>query len=177
MPELHRRPTGVGSRTIWDVALPLRQAVRAIVIDDVGRLLLVRFVGFQDGDLWAAPGGGIEPGESPESAIRRELHEEVGLRDPVVGPPIWKRTHFFSFLTDYSGQQETYFLVTAYEQNGPPAFSTEKLLAEGVNGSRWWTLAELNESKDVRFAPTKLPELYEALLSDGPPDELVDTGE
>jgi hypothetical protein len=29
----------------------LRQAVRAIVTDEAGRLLLVRFVGFAEGDL------------------------------------------------------------------------------------------------------------------------------
>jgi 8-oxo-dGTP pyrophosphatase MutT (NUDIX family) len=28
---------------------------------------------------WAVPGGGIEPGESPEEAARREVHEELGL--------------------------------------------------------------------------------------------------
>ncbi len=37
---------------------------------------------------WALPGGRIDPGESPEEAVRRELHEEVGLRvadDALLG--------------------------------------------------------------------------------------------
>jgi 8-oxo-dGTP diphosphatase len=157
--------------------LPLRQAVRAIVTDEAGRLLLVHFVGGPEGDLWATPGGGIEPGESPESAIRRELHEEVGLLDPKIGPPIWTRTHLFTFLPQFSGQQETFFLVPVQGQNGPPALSAKELLAEGVTGSRWWTLAELKDSKTTRFAPRNLPELYESLLIAGPPEKPIDAGE
>ena len=159
------------------MALPLRQAVRAIVTDEEGRLLLVRFVGFPGGDLWAAPGGGIEPGESPESAIRRELHEEVGFLNATVGPRIWTRTHVITFLPQFSGQQETFFLVPAQGRNGSPALSANDLLAEGVNGSRWWTLAELKDAGTVRFAPRRLPDLYESLLLAGPPEKPLDTGE
>ena len=37
---------------------------------------------------WALPGGHIEPGESPEEAVLRELEEEVGLKlnpDHIIG--------------------------------------------------------------------------------------------
>lgn len=47
----------------------------------------------------------------------------------------------------------------------------------GVTGSRWWTSTELKNSKTTRFAPGKLPELYESLLIAGPPEEPIDTGE
>jgi 8-oxo-dGTP diphosphatase len=154
----------------------LREAVRAVVTDEEGRLLLVCF-GLPDGPLWAAPGGGIEHGESHETAIRRELHEEVGLQGADIGPAIWRRTHIFSFSPEFDGQRETFYLVRVREEvGGPPAFSDQQLRAEGLTGSRWWTRAELRDSDGHRFAPKSLPDLYEALLTSGPPDEPIDAG-
>jgi 8-oxo-dGTP diphosphatase len=158
------------------VDLPLREAVRAIVVDDAQRLLLVRFE-FPDREVWAAPGGGIERGESHEAAVRRELREEVGVRDVALGPPVWKRIHRFTTMPGYSGQRETFYLVPLHGTPGTPAFSDEELRAEGLAGSRWWTLKELNNAQHTRFAPQRLPELYESLLQRGPPEEPIDTGE
>lgn len=48
----------------------------ALLDDDAGRLLLVRKAGTQ---WFMQAGGKIEEGESPISALRRELSEEIGL--------------------------------------------------------------------------------------------------
>lgn len=57
--------------------MDLRVAAYAVVTDDDGRLLLARWT---EGRrvAWTMPGGGLEPGESPEDAVRRELREETG---------------------------------------------------------------------------------------------------
>ena len=70
--------------------LRIRPSARAVIIDPEGRVLLVRFE-FPRGTVWATPGGGQEPGEDDEATIRRELDEEVGLRDLVIGAHLWTR--------------------------------------------------------------------------------------
>jgi 8-oxo-dGTP diphosphatase len=157
------------------MALPLREAVRAVVMDAEDRLLLVRF-GLSDRPFWATPGGGIESGESHEAAIRRELHEEVGLTDVELGPAIWTRTHVFPLSPEFGGQRETFYLVRIREAGGAPAFSARELRAEGVTGSRWWAAGELAAARQERFVPIRLVELYDTLRLDGPPADLVDIG-
>jgi TDG/mug DNA glycosylase family protein len=154
--------------------LPLRRAIRALVIDDRDRVLLVRFV-FPERMVWATPGGGIEPGESDEEAIRRELVEECGLADAELGAVIWERTHWRTAMDGWAGQTERYHLVRAPAFEPAPRLSAEQLLDEGVGELRWWTQDEL-AATDVAFAPRRLPELVAQLLRDGPPAETVDVG-
>jgi len=49
----------------------------AVLLDDQGRILLAFW---NRGDLaaWTLPGGGVEPGETPEQAAVREVREETG---------------------------------------------------------------------------------------------------
>jgi double-stranded uracil-DNA glycosylase len=154
--------------------LPLRPAIRAVVLDPADRILLVRFR-FPDRDVWASPGGGLEPGEADEHALGRELAEECGLRDFELGPCIWARTHWFLGMAGWAGQTERYYLVRTDAFEPAPQWTAEALAAENITGQRWWTPAELAETTEV-FAPRRLPELVVDLRRDGPAPRPVDVG-
>ena len=54
--------------------------VAAALTNQAGEILLQkRPAGKQMAGLWEFPGGKVESGESPESALVRELHEELGI--------------------------------------------------------------------------------------------------
>ena len=65
-----------------------RQIVRAIVVDDDGYFYFVRAVrndAFGNATIIETSGGGVEPGEDLETAIIRELREELGARVEILG--------------------------------------------------------------------------------------------
>ncbi|CAM4068175.1 NUDIX hydrolase [Kibdelosporangium persicum] len=63
-------------------ASTIRAAVSAFVLDEANHLLMIRRT---DNDLYAIPGGGIEPGETVTAATVREVQEETGIDIEVTG--------------------------------------------------------------------------------------------
>ncbi len=61
--------------------------VGAVVLDDDGRILLVKHVprkGDFWGGKWMVPGGGLELGETLEEGVAREVEEETNLKVEVL---------------------------------------------------------------------------------------------
>jgi len=58
--------------------------IGAIVFDEQGRLLLVQRANPPAQGKWSLPGGRLEPGETPETGVVREVREETGLDVTVI---------------------------------------------------------------------------------------------
>jgi 8-oxo-dGTP pyrophosphatase MutT (NUDIX family) len=55
-----------------------------LVVDDDGRVLLIRARDLRDQPVWTLPKGALKPGESSKDAALREVQEETGYRCEIV---------------------------------------------------------------------------------------------
>jgi 8-oxo-dGTP diphosphatase len=92
---------------IRESAIPVTLVVAAALIDPDGRVLIAeRPPGKAMAGLWEFPGGKIEPGETPETALIRELDEELGITvKPACLAPFTFASH---------GYQQFHLLMPLY---------------------------------------------------------------
>jgi 8-oxo-dGTP diphosphatase len=80
------------------------------LIMERGRILLVERGGEPLKGWWSLPGGCVEPGESLEAAVRREVLEETGLLvEPVEVVEIFER-----IMRDQTGRAEYHYILIDY---------------------------------------------------------------
>ena len=123
-----------------------------LVFDRDERVLLVRHA---DAGVWVPPGGAIDPGETPQDAVVREVFEEaavhvepVALRGVFGGPACRVR---------YRNGDEVEYVMAVFEcralSGTPRADGVETLEA------RWVATAELAELPLAAWARALLPAL------------------
>jgi TDG/mug DNA glycosylase family protein len=139
-----------------------REAVRAIVLDAAGRVLLVRIEHPVSGESWwITPGGGVDPGESEEDALRRELREEVGLDGATIGPVVHARELVFPWGARLLEQHERFHAVRVERHEPAPMIDVS---VEGLTAARWWTVEELERTAE-EVSPPDLARLVRTLTA------------
>jgi 8-oxo-dGTP diphosphatase len=127
---------------------PIRLAARALILQG-DSLLLVNAYPADKSDLWCAPGGGAEAGQSLPANLMREIYEETGLTVAVGAPVLINEFH--DPATGFH-QVEVFFRCTIVAGE----IDTTWRDPEGiVTERRFFTQAEL-EAGIVRYKPSSL---------------------
>ncbi|OFI38504.1 hypothetical protein BIU82_04065 [Arthrobacter sp. SW1] len=158
--------------------LPLRLGGRVLLFDAANRVLLMEDSDPADpgkGSWWITPGGGVEDGENPADAARRELLEETGLAVDAVHGPLGTSEFILTFRGVRTLQRDTFFHATAPDSAVQEVSLTTAEQAS-LKGSRWWSLAEV-EAARVPVFPSDLAGLIRAAQSTAQANRPKPTGQ
>ena len=124
--------------------------IQGVVVDPEGRMLVVR-QSYTSG--WNFPGGGVEKGETPIAALKREMIEETGVQ--LTGSLVMHG--LFSNHTNFPGDYIAVYIATSFEM-GPwqptleisdRAFLTADEIAADCSPAMQRRLDELAGTRDV----------------------------
>ncbi len=125
--------------------------VAAVLIDADGRVLLAqRPKGKSMAGFWEFPGGKLQAGETPESALIRELNEELGIHtwDSCLAP-ISFASH--AYTGENAGDSGDFHLLM-------PVFACRK----------WQGIAQGREGQNLAWVWPKDLKTYQMLPADAP---------
>ena len=145
--------------------LPYRKAVTGYVVDNDKNFLLIQNKLYKK-NHWRPPGGGIDKGENPETAIIRELSEELGtdkfelmLRSKHLDKYDWPAWFIKKYKKEWRGQERTQFLVKFTGKK-----SEMKINKKEIKTAAWVLLSDL--PKYFNF-PAQLAEAKKVLKEFG----------
>jgi len=116
----------------------LKLGCGALIINDKNQVLLIKRGprAKSERGVWSRPGGGIEQGENPEEAVKREIKEELGIEIDILEP-----LDFIDHLSD-DGQRWLALGYLARIRKGEP-----KIMEPGkIEEIRWFSLNEIPEN-------------------------------
>jgi 8-oxo-dGTP pyrophosphatase MutT (NUDIX family) len=143
-----------------------RQGGRVLLIDNAGRLLLVRGSdpGRPGSRYWFTVGGGLEQGETVAQGAARELHEETGLRTTAaeLGEPLFSDVTEFPYEGTWYRQEQSFFILRVASWD-VPVEQLNPAEADFIHEHRWWSVADL-ESTGEKVYPVDLADTLRRIL-------------
>ncbi len=147
-------------RSSWDGSPPegpppgLRVTARAVVVDDRRIAAIER--GREGQVWWTLPGGGIEPGESPEETAVREVREELGLDVEASA-----RLAVVVYVNGEHRSLQTYVWCRSvggtFGTGDGEEFDAARQLARGTYRPQWLDLDDLPPSLRPAWLADRLP--------------------
>lgn len=104
---------------------PIRETARGVILHDNNLLLLRRTRQNSEGkiDNWLSiPGGGLDPGETPQQAVVRELQEELGITATIDSflakqdVPVDESRHYYFLCSILEGEPHIQEQSEEYER-------------------------------------------------------------
>jgi ADP-ribose pyrophosphatase YjhB (NUDIX family) len=118
-------------------------------------------------DFWLLVGGGVRPGETYEQAAVREIFEETGITEVVLGPCVWTSDYTAAWHDGQPRHVIQRYFVARVPAGIPVTFDGhEALEALTTVGYEWFTLAQvLAREASEAFRPQGLGGLLGDLLT------------
>ncbi len=147
-----------------------RPTARVLLLDPGDRILLMkgRLPSNPDAPgVWFTIGGGIEPGESLYEAAAREIVEETGLTDAVLGEIGWRGEVVLPDRKQRPILFKDTFILARCAGGAVVRHGWQALEQEFVDDMRWWALDELEATGESVFPPDLVARLR-AVLGNSP---------
>jgi putative (di)nucleoside polyphosphate hydrolase len=156
---------GRAMTTVDPRRLPYRRGVGIMLLNALGDVFVAQRIDMPS-DAWQMPQGGIDEGETPESAAWREMQEETGTRDAILLAEgrAWHRYDLPADLVPrlwkgrYRGQEQKWFAFRFTGADGDIALDSDH--AE-FSAWKWTPIATLPDL----IVPFKR-QLYSELVSE-----------
>jgi ADP-ribose pyrophosphatase YjhB (NUDIX family) len=129
----------------------MRDRVRALLVTPDHDLLTIKRIRPGQDPYWVLPGGGVEAGEDLETALARELREEIAATAHV---------HSLLYVLERGPERQSFYLARVHSWSADPGDRSGPEFADPANGE---------------FHLQAMPLTAEALMAiDLKPDELAE---